>query len=82
MSLLLNPVVWGHHYLTAAPIIIWAVTQSFHSRRTCIGIAATLMKVWPSFDVFPLSFSRLAGLIVLLWGDVAYPIEECPPPAS
>jgi hypothetical protein len=67
LSLLVSPSVWEHHYVIAIPIAIWAIGAC---RRDRIWIAATgafLIFCLPTFLVFPFSYNRLAGLLLLVY---------------
>ena len=67
VPLLCAPLVWEHHYVMALPIAVWAV--AFAGRRSPWWIAAACLLIFgvPTFDVFPLSYHRLAGLVMLLY---------------
>ncbi len=64
---LLSPIVWEHHYVLLIPVAIWAVAEVGRERPWAVGIGTFLMFGLPIFDVYPLSYHRLAGLAVLLW---------------
>jgi hypothetical protein len=69
LMLIISPSVWEHHYVLAMPVAIWA----WHCRDTGAGALWLLggcmfaMFALPTFDVFPLSYHRLLGLVLLLW---------------
>ncbi len=66
-SLLISPSVWEHHYVLAIPITLWAVVtcRTEHPLRTWIGV---LLVFWlPSFEIFPISYHRLLGLLFLVY---------------
>jgi alpha-1,2-mannosyltransferase len=78
LSLLISPLVWEHHYLFALPLIWWSVvfvkglqlnlSASQISRPAILlAISALLMLVIPTFDLFPFSYHRLAGLCLWIW---------------
>ena len=66
LMLLLSPMVWEHHYVLALPLAVWAVATRGSSRPWSIGFALVLMFAVPTFDVFPLSYHRIAGLLMLV----------------
>ncbi|MFH1463949.1 MAG: glycosyltransferase 87 family protein [Pseudomonadota bacterium] len=66
LTLLATPVVWEHHYLLAVPLLLRAWARH-PGRRAQVLAAAALMLALPTFDLFLLSWHRLAGLVLLLW---------------
>jgi len=66
LMLLLSPMVWEHHYVLALPLAVWAVATGGPSRPWPIGVALLLMFAVPTFDVFLLSYHRIAGLLMLV----------------
>ena len=66
LALLISPQVWEHHYVLAMPMILWAAATRWRDRPWPVGIGAFLILVLPTFDVFPFSYHRLAGLLMLL----------------
>jgi Glycosyltransferase family 87 len=67
LSLLISPSVWEHHYVLAIPMALWAVItcRTEHPLRTWIGV---LLIFWlPSFEIFPISYHRLLGLLFLVY---------------
>jgi len=67
LGLLVSPVVWEHHYLLAMPLLIWGISQVRAERLWLVGVSGFLIFVIPTFDVFPLSYHRMAGLLLLLY---------------
>jgi hypothetical protein len=65
-ALLLSPSVWEHHYVLALPFAIWVVATGWSSRPLAIAFGIFLMLAMPSFDVFPVGYHRLAGMLWLL----------------
>lgn len=65
-TLIIAPRVWEHHYVLAVPIIIWAAVGYGRERPWLIGLSAVLVLALPIFDIYPLSYHRLAGLLLLL----------------
>jgi hypothetical protein len=67
LGLLISPVVWEHHYVLALPLVIWALaSQTKVERLWMVLLSAFLIFVLPTFDIFPLSYHRLAGLLLLV----------------
>ncbi len=67
LALIAAPVVWEHHYLLAMPLVIGAVAWAQTERQLWfIGISLFGIFVLPTFDVFPFSYHRLAGLLLLM----------------
>jgi hypothetical protein len=67
LMLLLSPLVWEHHYILAIPLAIWAFAQQGSKNPWLVGVGTFMMFVLPTFDVFPLSYHRISGLLLLLW---------------
>ena len=72
IMMLLSPLVWEHHYVLTLPLAIWALTRivamgTSRPRLLRAVLAAALVYTPPTFDVFPFSYHRLAGLLWLLW---------------
>lgn len=70
------PITWEHHYVLAIPLVIWAAARYGRSQPIQVGLSAFLMFGLPTFDVFPLSYHRLAGL--LWWLYLTHP-RNVPP---
>jgi Glycosyltransferase family 87 len=64
--LIVSPMVWEHHYVLILPVIIWAAAAVGREHPWALGAATFLMICMPTFDLFPLSSHRLAGLLWLL----------------
>jgi hypothetical protein len=67
LGLLLAPRVWEHHYVLAAPIVLWGTAVAGRKRPWLVGTAAFLMLALPTFDIYPLSYHRRAGLLLMLY---------------
>jgi hypothetical protein len=67
LMLLLSPMVWEHHYVFAMPVILLAVILIGRRKPAQVAICAFLMLGLPTFDVFPFSYHRIAGLLMLLY---------------
>ena len=79
-SLLMSQSVWEHHFLFALPLVIVAVAMKWRERPLAVAISAFLVLGMPTFDLYPLSYHRLAGLIGLL--AVTRPARAVNPSAS
>lgn len=77
--LLLSPMVWAHHYILVVPALIYALATVSPKRYTVVGISALLMLLIPTFDLYPLSYHRLAGLL-LLGGVLLFDAPPAPRP--
>jgi len=67
LGLLISPVVWEHHYVLSLPLVICALaSQTKVERLWLVLLSAFLIFVLPTFDIFPLSYHRLAGLLLLV----------------
>ncbi len=67
LALIASPVVWEHHYLLALPLVIWGVARAQNERQLWrVGLSAFLIFVVPTFDLYPFSYHRLAGLLLLM----------------
>jgi hypothetical protein len=67
LTLIVAPRVWEHHYVLALPLMVWAVAVRGRSRPWLVGMGCLLIAAVPTFDFFPFSYHRLAGLLLLLW---------------
>jgi hypothetical protein len=65
-SLLISQSVWEHHFVLALPLVILAAATRWRERPLAIAISAFLVLGVPTFDLYPLSYHRAAGLIALL----------------
>jgi len=65
-SLLISQSVWEHHFLLALPLVILAIATRWRARPLAVAASAFLMLGMPTFDLFPLSYHRAAGLLGLL----------------
>lgn len=66
LALIISPLVWEHHYILALPLIIYVAVTRAKDQPWRVGIGAFLICAIPVFDVFPLSYHRVAGLMLLL----------------
>jgi len=65
-SLLISQSVWEHHFLLALPLVILAIATQWQKRPLAVAAAAFLILGMPTFDLFPLSYHRVVGLLGLL----------------
>ncbi len=66
MVLIISPLVWEHHYILTIPLIIWVILTQGKQKPWRVGVAAFLICAIPIFDVYPFSYHRIAGLLLLL----------------
>jgi len=66
MALIVSPLVWEHHYILTIPIIIYVVLMRGKEKPWRIFIGSFLICAIPIFDIFPFSYHRIAGLMLLL----------------
>jgi hypothetical protein len=65
-SLLISQSVWEHHFLFALPLVILAIATRWRERPLAVAVSVFLILGMPTFDLFPLSYHRAAGLLGLL----------------
>ena len=65
-SLLVSPSVWEHHYVLALPLALVSVALRGRDRPGLVALGIFLAFGMPTFDLFPLSLHRLAGMGMLL----------------
>lgn len=66
LSLLIAPSAWEHHYVIAIPLAIWAFALSGRKAPRLLTIALTFVFLLPTFNIYPFSYLRMAGVILLL----------------
>ena len=66
-GLLVSPSVWEHHYALALPLALHALALRGHDRPLAVALSLYAMLLMPTFDLFPLSHHRLAGMLALLF---------------
>ena len=64
--MLLSPVAWEHHYVWALPLVVLVAARRWERHPLTIAAIVVLIGALPTFDVYPLSYHRLAGLLWLL----------------
>jgi len=67
LSLLISPSAWEHHYVIAIPIALWAIMTRGFYQSWLVGAGIFLAFCVPTFEIFPLSFHRLVGLLALVY---------------
>jgi hypothetical protein len=66
VMLLASPSVWEHHFVLAIPLALWVAALRGRERPVAVAVAAGLVFWVPTFDLFPLSYHRMAGLVMML----------------
>ncbi len=77
MSFFLSPQVFEHHYVMAIPIMLWTWLVWGSRAPVQVLVGSLLILLIPIYDVGPLSWNRIAGLLVL---TLARPVGYRPPP--
>lgn len=67
LGLLISPSVYEHHYIVAIPVALWAIATRRSDKPVAVGLSIFLIFCIPTFDLFPFSFHRLAGLLMLVY---------------
>lgn len=67
ISLLVAPSAWEHHYVIAIPLAIWLFAIYKKEIPWLAVIGMLFVFLLPVFNVFPFSYLRMFGLILLLW---------------
>jgi hypothetical protein len=76
LSLLLSPSVWEHHYVLAIPIALWSLVTRKSEHSLLVYLAVFLIVCIPSYEIFPLSFYRLFGLLTLVYLTTPHFIQD------
>jgi hypothetical protein len=66
-QLMVAPLVWEHHYVLAVPLVLTALATAPPERLFRLAVAGALMLTIPTADMYPLSYTRLAGLVLALY---------------
>lgn len=74
--LLISPIAWEHHYVWALPLGVLCAVRHGRGRPLLVVIASLLVFALPTFDVFPLSYHRLCGLLLLLRVSLAHKEQD------
>jgi hypothetical protein len=66
LILLISPLVWEHHYVLIIPYCLWLLTRKNVQQNGLAFLGAFLVFAIPTFDLFPFSFNRILGLLLML----------------
>jgi len=66
ISLFIAPSAWEHHYVIAVPLGIWVFALRSRDALMKSLVALVLVFVLPVFNIYPFSYLRMVGLIMLL----------------
>ena len=66
LLLLVEPSAWEHHYIIAIPLAIWVFATHHKDSSGLAAIGMVLVFLLPVYNVFPFSYLRLLGLVILL----------------
>jgi hypothetical protein len=66
LALLISPLVWEHHFVLALPLAIFAAATAGRQRPLRVAAATAAMLAVPTFDLYPFSYCRIAGLVALV----------------
>jgi hypothetical protein len=67
LSLFVAPSAWEHHYVMAIPLAIWLVAI-YKKEIPWLGVLGLVFVfLLPVFNIFPFSYLRMLGVIILLW---------------
>jgi hypothetical protein len=66
LILLISPLVWEHHFIMLLPYALWNLSKSPHPFRNRAFLGALLIFAIPTFDLFPFSYHRIAGVLLML----------------
>jgi hypothetical protein len=64
--LLVSPSIWEHHFVLGIPTILYAIATIGVRRPWAVGLGTGLILAIPTFDVYPFSYHRIAGLLMLM----------------
>jgi hypothetical protein len=76
LALIISPLVWEHHYILALPFIIYVAVTRGQEQPWRVGIGTFLICAVPVFDLFPLSYHRVAGLLLLVSASVPHSADS------
>ncbi len=65
LTLLVSPITWSHHYVLAVPLFLLALARCERRRMMALAAAWALVLALPTVEVFPLSYLRPGGLLLL-----------------
>jgi Glycosyltransferase family 87 len=75
LILLISPLVWEHHYVLVIPYSLWLLTRKNVQQNGLAFLGTFLVFAIPTFDLFPFSFNRITGLVLMLWAGLNGKIE-------
>jgi len=67
LALLITPSAWDHHFVIALPLALWAIAIRGREKPGWVGVGIVSIFILPPLDIFPFSFLRMFGVILLLW---------------
>jgi len=67
LTLLIAPSAWDHHFVIAIPLALWVIALQGRDKPGWVGIGVASIFFLPAFNVFPFSYLRLLGVVLLLW---------------
>ncbi len=76
LMLLISPLLWEHHFVHCIPLLLAAffTSPAYNGRMWLISLI--FIHLLPTFDVFPFSYHRMAGLIILLYILPIYYVKD------
>ncbi|MBD3243831.1 MAG: DUF2029 domain-containing protein [Chitinivibrionales bacterium] len=63
--LVVSPMVWTHHFVLVLPAAVYAAATFSGTRLKAVLVSLALILLIPTFDLYPLSYHRIAGLLLL-----------------
>jgi hypothetical protein len=76
LILLISPLVWEHHFVLIIPYTLWLLTRKSIQENGLAFLGAFLVFAIPTFDLFPFSFNRIIGLVLMLRSSFNGPIKS------
>lgn len=67
LTLLVAPSAWDHHFVLSIPLALWAIALRGREQPIWVGIGIVSIFVMPAYNIFPFSYLRLFGVLLLLW---------------
>jgi Glycosyltransferase family 87 len=67
LGLIISPSVYEHHFIVAIPLALWALVTRKEDKLIPAFLGVFLIFCVPTYDLFPLSFHRLIGLLMLVY---------------
>jgi len=66
LMFLISPSAWEHHYVLLLPVLMGVAAKNYGKLSKRSFIAFFLILIPPAFDLFPFSYHRLLGTLLLL----------------